>query len=63
MNAVAVALVHWLFCGLGGIACLVFIAAPSGWKPLIPPTLLVPQLAWLGAVAGLARRSRPNPWI
>jgi UDP-GlcNAc:undecaprenyl-phosphate GlcNAc-1-phosphate transferase len=63
MSAVAVALVHWLFCALGGLACLAFIAAPSPWKPFIPLALLPPQLIWLGLVAGLARRTVPDPWV
>jgi UDP-GlcNAc:undecaprenyl-phosphate GlcNAc-1-phosphate transferase len=62
MSAVAVTLVHWLFCALGGVACLVFIAAPPAWKPFIPLFLLVPQLIWLAVVAGLARRTSPDPW-
>jgi UDP-GlcNAc:undecaprenyl-phosphate GlcNAc-1-phosphate transferase len=63
MSAPAVTLVHWLFCALGGLACLAFIAAPSAWKPFIPLFLLAPQLVWLGAVAALARRMVPNPWV
>jgi UDP-GlcNAc:undecaprenyl-phosphate GlcNAc-1-phosphate transferase len=63
MSAVAVALVHWLFCALGGIACLAFIAAPNAWKPYIPLTLLVPQLVWVGVVAGMARRTTPSVWV
>jgi UDP-GlcNAc:undecaprenyl-phosphate GlcNAc-1-phosphate transferase len=63
MSATAVALVHWLFCALGGIACLVFIAADSTWKPFIPLFLLLPQLVWLGIVAGQARHTTPNPWV
>jgi UDP-GlcNAc:undecaprenyl-phosphate GlcNAc-1-phosphate transferase len=63
MPAPAVAMVHWLFCGLGGVACLAFIAAPSAWKPFIPLFLLLPQLVWLGVVVALARRTVPNPWV
>jgi UDP-GlcNAc:undecaprenyl-phosphate GlcNAc-1-phosphate transferase len=63
MSAVRVALVHWLFCVLGGIACLAFIAAPSAWKPFVPLVLLLPQLVWLAAVARLARGASPDPWV
>jgi len=63
MSAVSVTLVHWLFAVLGGLACLVFIAAAPAWKPAIPPLLVVPQLIWLAVVATLARRTAPNPWI
>jgi UDP-GlcNAc:undecaprenyl-phosphate GlcNAc-1-phosphate transferase len=62
MSATAVALVHWLFCALGGLACVAFILAPSPLKPFIPLGLLVPQLMWLGVVAGIARRTTPSPW-
>jgi UDP-GlcNAc:undecaprenyl-phosphate GlcNAc-1-phosphate transferase len=62
MSAVAVTLVQWLFCVLGGLACLGFIAAPTDWKPFIPPLLLLPQLVWLGTVVALARHVAPSPW-
>jgi UDP-GlcNAc:undecaprenyl-phosphate GlcNAc-1-phosphate transferase len=62
MSAVAVALTHWLFCILGGIACLAFIGAGTAWKPFIPLFLLLPQLVWLGIVVALARRTAPSPW-
>ena len=63
MSAVQVTLVHWLFCVLGGVACLAFIASGSAWKPFIPLFLLLPQLTWLAVVASLARRTTPDPWI
>ena len=59
--AVAVTLVHWGFVVVGGLCCLVFIAAPPPYKPLIPPLLLLPQLVWLGFVRGRARRA--GVWV
>ena len=61
MSAVAVTLVHWLFAVLGGLACLVFIAAAPAWKPAIPPLLVVPQLIWLAVVAALRGERPPTP--
>jgi UDP-GlcNAc:undecaprenyl-phosphate GlcNAc-1-phosphate transferase len=62
MSAVSVTLVHWLFCGLGGLACLAFVASPAEAKPLIPLLLVVPQLVWTAIVARRAGRTEPNPW-
>jgi len=62
MDARAVALAHWGFAALGGVACLGFIAAPSPLKPLLPAALLLPQLAWTGWVAVRARRAGLGRW-
>jgi UDP-GlcNAc:undecaprenyl-phosphate GlcNAc-1-phosphate transferase len=62
MDARAVAMLHWGFAALGGICALGFVYAPSGVKPLLPPLLLLPQLAWLGYVAAIARRARLERW-
>lgn len=59
--AVTVTLVHWGFATFGGACCLLFIAAPSAYKPLIPFITVVPQLPWVWFVlhraqaAGLRR--------
>jgi len=60
--AVAVALMHWGFAVYGGVCCLVFIASPSAWKPLVPALTLLPQLAWLGFVVSRARRAGIKRW-
>lgn len=62
LSAVTVTLVHWGFAILGGLGCLVFIAAPSAVKPLIPAALLVPQLIWTWHVSSLARRAGIARW-
>lgn len=46
VDARAVALLHWGFAALGGLAALGFIAAPSAAKPIFPLALLLPQLWW-----------------
>ena len=56
--APAVALIHWGFAVYGGLCCLVFIALPSQWKPLVPALTLLPQLAWLGFVVHARQASR-----
>ena len=60
--AVTVTLIHWGFAVLGGICCLVFLAAPFAWKPVLPFLILVPQLAWLAFVTGQARRMALGRW-
>ncbi|HVC59968.1 MAG TPA: MraY family glycosyltransferase [Acetobacteraceae bacterium] len=60
--APVVALMHWGFAVYGGLCCLVFIAAPTDWKPPVPGLALLPQLAWLGFVAGRARRAGVERW-
>jgi UDP-GlcNAc:undecaprenyl-phosphate GlcNAc-1-phosphate transferase len=62
MDARAVAMLHWGFAALGGLACLWFIAAPSGLKPIVPLLLLVPQVAWALYVAARARRAGLGRW-
>ncbi|MBN8898901.1 MAG: undecaprenyl/decaprenyl-phosphate alpha-N-acetylglucosaminyl 1-phosphate transferase, partial [Rhodospirillales bacterium] len=56
--AVAVTLIHWGFAIYGGLCCLLFIAAPSAWKPLVPLLVLPPQLAWTAWVTVRARHAR-----
>jgi UDP-N-acetylmuramyl pentapeptide phosphotransferase/UDP-N-acetylglucosamine-1-phosphate transferase len=60
--APAVALVHWGFAVHGGLCCLVFIASPPAWKPLVPALTLVPQLAWLWFVVRCAHRAGIERW-
>jgi UDP-GlcNAc:undecaprenyl-phosphate/decaprenyl-phosphate GlcNAc-1-phosphate transferase len=60
--APVVALVHWGFAVLGGLACLGFIAAHSALKPGFPLALVLPQLAWLAYVAYRAHRAGITRW-
>jgi UDP-GlcNAc:undecaprenyl-phosphate GlcNAc-1-phosphate transferase len=60
--AVTVTLIHWGFAVFGGLCCVVFVHASSGWKPVIPFLTLLPQLAWLGFVVWLARWRNPGRW-
>lgn len=53
--ALMVTLVHWGFALFGGATVLVFLAAPSVYKPIIPLLTLLPQLWW---VAWVTRRAR-----
>ena len=62
IDARAVALVHWGFAALGGVACLGFIAAPVWLKPVLPVLLLPPQLGWTWLVAVRARRAGIGWW-
>jgi len=62
MPAPAVTLVHWGFALYGGICCLVFIEAPSVWKPLVPWLVLIPQLVWVKHVFGMAARAGLGRW-
>jgi UDP-GlcNAc:undecaprenyl-phosphate GlcNAc-1-phosphate transferase len=62
MDARAVAVLHWCFAALGGLACVAFIAAPSPAKPLLPCLLLLPQGAWTLYVTARARRAGLGRW-
>jgi UDP-GlcNAc:undecaprenyl-phosphate GlcNAc-1-phosphate transferase len=62
MDARAVAMVHWGFAALGGLACVAFLAAPSPAKPLLPILLLLPQVAWTLHVTARARRAGLDQW-
>jgi UDP-GlcNAc:undecaprenyl-phosphate GlcNAc-1-phosphate transferase len=62
MDARAVALVHWGFAALGGVAALGFVAAPAIVKPFLAAALVLPQLGWLMLVAARARRANLGRW-
>ncbi|MDE2199960.1 MAG: undecaprenyl/decaprenyl-phosphate alpha-N-acetylglucosaminyl 1-phosphate transferase [Rhodospirillales bacterium] len=62
MDARLVAMLHWGFAALGGLDAIAFIHAPSPWKPVVLALLVLPQLAWLGAVLRLARRAALGRW-
>ena len=57
-----VALVHWGFAAFGGLCCLLFLAAPIGWRPYIPLLTLLPQGAWLVLVVMRARAAGLERW-
>jgi UDP-GlcNAc:undecaprenyl-phosphate GlcNAc-1-phosphate transferase len=58
----AVTLVHWGFAGYGGLCAIMFLAAPSAVKPLVPLLALPPQFIWLTFVAHQARRAGIARW-
>jgi len=62
VSPVAISLLHWGFAVLGGLVCLIFIAAPSAWKWLVPSTLILPQLLWLRWVSQRARAAGLGRW-
>ena len=53
--AVFVTVVHWGFAVFGGMCCLVFLAAPTVWKPAVPLAVVVPQVVWLTFVVARGR--------
>ena len=62
LSAAAVTLVHWGFAGFGGICSLLFLAAPTPAKPVVPLLTLPPQLCWLGFVVSRAKNSGIPRW-
>lgn len=62
MPARQVALVHWGFAALGGVAALVFVHAPGGWRLALPLGLLAVQLGWAAWVVRRARASAIGRW-
>ena len=62
LPARTVTLVHWSFAVFGGVCALLFLAAPSADKPLVPLLTLLPQLAWLFLVARNAQHAGIARW-
>jgi UDP-GlcNAc:undecaprenyl-phosphate GlcNAc-1-phosphate transferase len=62
LSAPTVTLIHWGFAIFGGVCCLLFIAAPSQDKPLIPFITALPQLAWVWFVIRRARSVGLRRW-
>ncbi len=62
MPALHVTLVHWGFAMFGGVTVLVFLAAPSAYKPFIPLLTLLPQLFWVAYVIRRGRRAGLVRW-
>ena len=62
MDPRLVAATHWAFAAFGGLVALAFVAAPPQVKPLLPPLVLLPQLAWAAYVASRARRAALGAW-
>jgi UDP-GlcNAc:undecaprenyl-phosphate/decaprenyl-phosphate GlcNAc-1-phosphate transferase len=62
MDPRRVAAMHWGFAVIGGIVAEIFVHAPPPIKPLLPPLLLLPQLAWTAYVVTRARRSDLGSW-
>lgn len=60
--AVTVTLIHWGFAVFGGVACLIFIASPSAYKPLVPLICALPQLAWVAFVFHRAGSAGLRDW-
>jgi UDP-GlcNAc:undecaprenyl-phosphate GlcNAc-1-phosphate transferase len=60
--AVRIALLHWGFAVFGGVCCLIFIAVPSPYKPLVPFLTLPPQLLWAVFVAHRANAAALGRW-
>lgn len=60
--AALIAIVHWGFAAVGGVCSLVFIQAPSAWKPYVPLLTLLPQLVWLWIVRRRAARAGIRAW-
>jgi hypothetical protein len=44
------------------VCCLLFIAAPPGWKPYVPLLVLPPQIVWLWFVRARARVVGVGRW-
>ena len=60
--AVRVALTHWGFAVAGGACSLLFVAAPTPWKPYLPLLVLLPQAVWVPFVVRRARAAGIMRW-
>ncbi len=62
LDARIVALLHWAFAGIGGLAAIAFLAVPSLWKlPVVLAPVLV-QLGWTAYVVHRASASGLERW-
>jgi UDP-GlcNAc:undecaprenyl-phosphate GlcNAc-1-phosphate transferase len=62
LSPVSVTMLHWGFATYGGCCCLLFVAAPSVWKPYVPVLLIPPQLIWAAWVTHAARKATLGRW-
>lgn len=62
MDARAIALVHWGFAAIAGIAAIGFVHASPAAKPVIAIAPLLPQLIWTIWVVRLARSAQIGRW-
>jgi UDP-GlcNAc:undecaprenyl-phosphate GlcNAc-1-phosphate transferase len=62
MDARGIAALHWGFAALGGCVAIIFVAAPSVFKPALPLLLLFPQMLWLAYVLLRSRRAEIGAW-
>ncbi len=62
MDARWVAMTHWGFAALGGLACIAFVHAGPQGKALLPLLLLLPQGVWLATVVAMSRRANLGRW-
>lgn len=62
MDARLIAMLHWGFTGLGGIAVFALMALPESARPLAPLALLVPQIWWTLFVLQRARHAPIGAW-
>ena len=62
LSPVSVTLLHWGFATYGGCCCLLFVAAPSLWKPYVILLLFPPQLIWAAWVTHAAHKAALGRW-
>lgn len=62
VSPVVVTLVHWGFAVWGAVCCAVFLDASAIGKVLAVLLVVPPQLIWVAAVAGWARRAALGRW-
>jgi UDP-GlcNAc:undecaprenyl-phosphate GlcNAc-1-phosphate transferase len=62
VDARLVAMLHWGFAALGGLAAIGFVRAPGLAKPGLALALLLPQLLWLAYVVRRARHAHLGRW-
>jgi UDP-GlcNAc:undecaprenyl-phosphate GlcNAc-1-phosphate transferase len=62
MDATLIALLHWAFCIIGGLAAIAFLAAPPDLKILAAIIPLAIQLAWTAIVFRRAATAHLGRW-
>lgn len=62
MDARAIAVLHWGFAALGGLAAMAFTTAPWPVKLALPAVLLGVQIAWALRATAMARKAQIGRW-
>ena len=62
ISAPRIAITHWGFAAIGGLAALAFTHSPAWAKPALALSLVLPQWGWTLLVVRRARNAQIGKW-